>query len=173
MATSKESYRDNPLLKRVGVKVEYTKEQFDEYVKCAQDPIYFTKYMNIITLDEGLVPFNMYDFQKDMISTFHDNRFSIVKCPRQVGKTTTAVAYCGGGGSRCGHSVVQLLQAHEDEPRRDEAGDEGERGLAGAEKPPQAAPTSNCFVSHDVCYGKSRRGTGQSRSLLGCVKVRL
>jgi hypothetical protein len=49
--------------------------------------------MNIITLDEGLVPFNMYDFQKDMISTFHDNRFSIVKCPRQVGKTTTAVAY--------------------------------------------------------------------------------
>ena len=93
MATSKESYRDNPLLKRVGVKVEYTKEQFDEYVKCAQDPIYFTKYMNIITLDEGLVPFNMYDFQKDMISTFHDNRFSIVKCPRQVGKTTTAVAY--------------------------------------------------------------------------------
>jgi hypothetical protein len=93
MGTSKESYRDNPLLKRVGVKVEYTKEQFDEYVKCAQDPIYFTKYMNIITLDEGLVPFNMYDFQKDMISTFHDNRFSIVKCPRQVGKTTTAVAY--------------------------------------------------------------------------------
>jgi len=93
MATSKQSYRDNPLLKRVGIKQSYTQEQFDEYVKCAQDPIYFTKYINIITLDEGLVPFNMYDFQKDMINTFHDNRFSIVKCPRQVGKTTTAVAY--------------------------------------------------------------------------------
>ena len=89
----KESYRDNPLLKRVGVQVNYTKEQLEEYIKCSQDPIYFTKYINIITLDEGLVPFEMYDFQKDMIRTFHENRFVIVKCPRQVGKTTTAVAY--------------------------------------------------------------------------------
>ena len=93
MATSKNSYRDNPLLKRVGVKQSYTQEQFDEYVKCSKDPIYFAKWINIITLDDGLVPFQMYDFQKDMISTFHDNRFVIVKCPRQVGKTTTAVAY--------------------------------------------------------------------------------
>ena len=93
MATSKQSYRDNPLLKRVGIQQSYTQEQFDEYVRCAKDPIYFTKYIKIITLDEGLVPFDMYDFQKDMIRTFHDNRFSIVKCPRQVGKTTTAVAY--------------------------------------------------------------------------------
>ena len=93
MATSKQAYRDNPLLKRVGVQVNYNKEQFDEYVKCAQDPIYFAKYIKIITLDDGLVPFDMYDFQKDMISTFHKNRFVITKCPRQVGKTTTAVAY--------------------------------------------------------------------------------
>jgi hypothetical protein len=93
MPTNKQSYRDNPLLKRVGVKQSYTQEQFDEYVKCARDPLYFAKYIKIITLDEGLVPFEMYDFQKDMIKTFHDNRFVIVKCPRQVGKTTTAVAY--------------------------------------------------------------------------------
>ena len=93
MATNKSSYRDNPLLKRVGVKVNYTQEQFDEYVKCARDPIYFSKYIKIITLDEGLVPFEMYDFQQDMIRTFHNNRFVITKCPRQVGKTTTAVAY--------------------------------------------------------------------------------
>ena len=86
MATNKSSYRDNPLLKRVGVKVNYTQEQFDEYVKCARDPIYFSKYIKIITLDEGLVPFEMYDFQQDMIRTFHNNRFVITKCPRQVGK---------------------------------------------------------------------------------------
>ena len=90
---SKESYRDNPLLKRVGVKVPFTEEQVEEYIKCAKDPVYFAKYMKIITLDEGLVPFDMYDFQKDMIRVFHDNRFVITKCPRQVGKTTTAVAY--------------------------------------------------------------------------------
>jgi hypothetical protein len=90
---NKESYRDNPLLKRVGVRVNYTQEQLDEYIKCAKDPVYFSNYIKIITLDEGLVPFEMYDFQKEMIRTFHDNRFVITKCPRQVGKTTTAVAY--------------------------------------------------------------------------------
>jgi len=89
----KDSYRDNPLLKRVGVKVPFTEEQVEEYIKCSKDPVYFAKYIKIITLDHGLVPFNMYDFQKDMIRVFHENRFVITKCPRQVGKTTTAVAY--------------------------------------------------------------------------------
>ena len=94
MATkNKESYRDNPLLKRIGVTINYTQEQAEEYARCSQDPIYFTKYIKIITLDEGIVPFDMYDFQKEMIQTFHDNRFVIVKCPRQVGKTTTTIAY--------------------------------------------------------------------------------
>jgi len=72
----------------------YTQEQIDEYVKCAKDPVYFaTNYINIITLDHGIVKFNMWDFQKDMIRTFHENRFTITKCPRQVGKTTTTVGY--------------------------------------------------------------------------------
>lgn len=93
MATLKESYRDNPRLKRVGIEYKFTKEQVEEYLKCAADPIYFSKYISIISLDRGLVPFAMYDFQKDMMRTFNDNRFVIVKCPRQVGKTTTAVAY--------------------------------------------------------------------------------
>jgi Terminase large subunit, T4likevirus-type, N-terminal/Terminase RNaseH-like domain len=94
MATkNKESYRDNPLLKRVDVSINYTQEQAEEYVKCSRDPVYFTKYIKIITLDEGIVDFKMYDFQEDMIRTFHENRFVITKCPRQVGKTTTAIAY--------------------------------------------------------------------------------
>ena len=90
---NKESYRDNPLLKRVGVQVNFTEEQVEEYIKCSQDPIYFAKYIKIITLDDGVVPFRMYDFQEDMIRTFHQNRFTIMKCPRQVGKTTTTVAF--------------------------------------------------------------------------------
>lgn len=93
MASSKESYRDNPKLKRVGIEYKFTKEQVEEYLKCAGDPVYFSKYISIISLDRGIVPFEMYDFQKDMMRTFNDNRFVIVKCPRQVGKTTTAVAY--------------------------------------------------------------------------------
>ena len=92
-AKTKESYRDNPLLKRVGVQVNFTQDQVDEYIKCSRDPIYFAKYIKIITLDEGVTDFKMYDFQQDMIRTFHNNRFTIMKCPRQVGKTTTTVAY--------------------------------------------------------------------------------
>jgi hypothetical protein len=87
------SYRDNPLLKRAGIQLPYTQDQIDEYIKCSRDPIYFAKYVKIITLDHGLVPFKMYDFQKEMIETFHNNRFVITKCPRQVGKTTTTVTY--------------------------------------------------------------------------------
>jgi hypothetical protein len=93
VAKNKESYRDNPLLKRVGVQVNFTEDQVQEYIKCSTDPIYFAKYIKIITLDDGVTDFKMYDFQKDMINTFHHNRFTIMKCPRQVGKTTTTVAY--------------------------------------------------------------------------------
>ena len=89
----KENYRDNPKLKRVGIEVNFTKEQIDEYINCAKDPVYFSKYITIISLDHGIIPFKMYDFQEEMIRTFDAHRFVITKCPRQVGKTTTAVAY--------------------------------------------------------------------------------
>jgi len=91
---NKDSYRDNPLLKKVGVEHPYTQEQAEEYAKCASDPVYFAmNYIKIVNVDEGLIPFKMWDFQKEMIKVYHENRFSITKCPRQVGKTTTSVAY--------------------------------------------------------------------------------
>jgi hypothetical protein len=95
MATqNKDSYRDNPLLKRVGIEHKYTKEQVEEYMKCAEDPVYFCmNYIKIVNVDEGLINFKMWDFQKEMINLFKDNRFVITKCPRQVGKTTTTVGY--------------------------------------------------------------------------------
>jgi Terminase large subunit, T4likevirus-type, N-terminal/Terminase RNaseH-like domain len=89
-----DSYRDNPLLKKSGVKVQYTQEQLEEYIKCGKDPIYFAEnYIKIVNVDRGLMPFDMWNFQKEMIRVYHENRFSITKCPRQVGKTTTSVAY--------------------------------------------------------------------------------
>jgi len=95
MATqNKDSYRDNPLLKKVGVEHKYTKEQVEEYMRCAEDPVYFCmNYIKIVNVDEGLINFKMWDFQKEMINLFKDNRFVITKCPRQVGKTTTTVGY--------------------------------------------------------------------------------
>ena len=94
MINQKDSYRDNPLLKKVGVNHQYTKEQIEEYVKCSKDPVYFCmNYIKIVNVDEGLINFKMWDFQKEMIHLFKDNRFVITKCPRQVGKTTTTVSY--------------------------------------------------------------------------------
>ena len=58
------------------------------------DPQYFIeKYIKIVSLDKGLIPFDMYPFQKEMVGTFHNNRFTICKLPRQSGKTTTMVSY--------------------------------------------------------------------------------
>ena len=91
---NKDSYRDNPLLKKAGVEHAYTQEEVDEYIRCSKDPVYFAeKYIKIVNVDRGLMPFEMWDFQKEMIRTYHESRFSITKCPRQVGKTTTSVAY--------------------------------------------------------------------------------
>jgi len=87
-------YLGNPLLKKANTKLSYTKEQIDEWVKCAVDPVYFAEnYIKIVTLDHGLQHFGMYDFQKKMVKTFNNNRFSICKLPRQSGKSTTVVAY--------------------------------------------------------------------------------
>ena len=87
-------YLGNPNLKKANTAVEFTKDDIKEYHKCAQDPLYFIEnYVQIVSLDEGLVPFEMYDFQKGMVSTMHDNRFSIFKLPRQSGKSTTIISY--------------------------------------------------------------------------------
>ena len=92
--TDKNQYLGNPNLKKTNTVVEFTEENVREYHKCAQDPLYFIEnYVQIVSLDEGLVPFHLYDFQKGMVNTMHDNRFSIFKLPRQSGKSTTIISY--------------------------------------------------------------------------------
>ena len=87
-------YLGNPNLKKANVSVEFTQEQVEEFIKCSKDPVYFAKtYIKIVSLDEGLVPFKMWNFQEELISNFHNNRFNIAKLPRQTGKSTTVVSY--------------------------------------------------------------------------------
>ena len=89
-----EIYLGNPNLKKANTAINFTKKQVEEWIKCKQDPIYFTKnYVKIVSLDEGLVPFKMWDFQEKLIRNFHENRFNICKMPRQTGKSTTCVSY--------------------------------------------------------------------------------
>ena len=89
-----ETYLGNPNLKKANVTQEWTQQEVAEYTKCMKDPLYFIQsYIKIVSLDEGLVPFKLYDFQKEMIGTFHNNRFTICKLPRQSGKSTTIISY--------------------------------------------------------------------------------
>ena len=91
---SQDFYMGNPNLKKVGTEIEFTQEQVKEYLKCKDDPVYFARnYIKIISLDEGIVPFKMWDFQEELIESFHENRFNIAKLPRQTGKSTTCVSY--------------------------------------------------------------------------------
>ena len=88
------TYLGNPNLKRANVQQEWTEEQVKEYARGMQDPLYFIQtYVRIVSLDEGLIPFKMYPFQKEMVGTFHNNRFTICKLPRQSGKSTTMISY--------------------------------------------------------------------------------
>jgi hypothetical protein len=94
MSKKSTKYLGNSNLKAAGVNVNFSPEQIEEYIKCAQDPLYFIKnYVKIVSLDKGLVPFEPYDYQEEMIRTIHENRFVIGKLPRQTGKSTTIIAY--------------------------------------------------------------------------------
>jgi len=87
-------YLGNPNLKKVNVPVEFTQEQIQEFDLCSKDPLYFIQnYVKIVSLDDGLIPFKMYGFQKEIVGTIHNNRFTICKLPRQSGKSTTIVSY--------------------------------------------------------------------------------
>ena len=87
-------YLGNPNLKSVGVPVEWTDESVTEFVKCSKNLRHFiNNYVQIVHVDRGLVPFEMYDYQNDMIDKFENNRFVICKMPRQTGKSTTIIAF--------------------------------------------------------------------------------
>lgn len=87
-------YKGNVLLKKSNQSIDWTPDLVSEYMKCAEDPIYFIEtYMKIINVDEGLVNFKLYPYQKDMINSFKDNRYSIVTTARQAGKSTTTCGF--------------------------------------------------------------------------------
>lgn len=88
-----DGYLGNSQLKRSQQDVEWTPELVKEFMKCSKDPIYFAeKYIHIVHVDRGLIPIELYDFQKDIIESITNGRRVVVNSSRQAGKTTTAVA---------------------------------------------------------------------------------
>ena len=88
------TYLGNPLLKSAHVPQDWSEEQVGEYIRCQQNPLHFvSEHIKIVSLDEGLINFDVRDYQKDMIDRFHNERFVICKMARQSGKSTTILAY--------------------------------------------------------------------------------
>jgi len=89
MATNKrpECYNGQQNLKASGVEISFTTEQVDEWIKCSKDPIYFIKkYVKVIHVDRGTVPFALHSYQERLILAYHENRKVIALAPRQYGK---------------------------------------------------------------------------------------
>lgn len=80
-------YNGNPLLKRTRTNINWTPEMLDEWIKCSEDPIYFAEnYIQIVHIDRGLIPIQLYDYQKEIIEKITKNRRVAVLTARQAGK---------------------------------------------------------------------------------------
>ena len=87
-------YNRNPNLKAAGVKVPFTQEQVHEYIRCSKDPEYFIEnYAKIVSLDNGVVSFIPFVYQRRIIDAIHNNKNTIGKLFRQAGKSTIVAAY--------------------------------------------------------------------------------
>lgn len=103
-------YLGNPNLRRSGTKIEVSEEEKEEYIRCFNDPIYFLEnYCKIVSLDEGLVNFKPYDYQKEMIRTMHRNRFTIILAARQMGKSVTSAGYLLWSGIFAKNQTIAIL----------------------------------------------------------------
>jgi hypothetical protein len=90
---SDKGYNGNPLLKKTRKQIAWSQEMLQEWLKCAQDPIYFAeKYIKIVHVDHGFIPIKLYDYQKEIVVKLQNNRRVTVVTSRQAGKTTTAAA---------------------------------------------------------------------------------
>lgn len=75
----------------------YSDDQIREFAACA-DPVsgprYFLEHFFYIQHPtRGRIQYAPYDYQRRLIDTYHEHRFSISMMPRQTGKTTSAAGY--------------------------------------------------------------------------------
>lgn len=87
-------YLGNPLLKAARQPIQFTVEQAKEFAKCRKDPIYFaSNYAKVVSLDNGVVLFKPYPYQKRLIRALHKERKVAAKLARQMGKSVTCAVF--------------------------------------------------------------------------------
>ena len=70
------------------------KEKVKEILKCGKDPSYFlTTYARISHPMHGLILFDTYDFQDELLDQFNDYRFNVILKARQLGISTITAGY--------------------------------------------------------------------------------
>jgi hypothetical protein len=81
-------------VKKLGVQYEYTPDQIKELIRCKKSCLYFvSNYVKIYNEDQGIILFNPYDYQKELLENYEKYRFNIGLLCRQSGKTTVVAAY--------------------------------------------------------------------------------
>lgn len=83
-----------PGMKKPGAVHEWTPEEQIEFMRCAQDVVYFAEnYVHIVHPVTGRQLIKLHDYQKRMLKNFQANRFNVVLSARQIGKTTCSAIY--------------------------------------------------------------------------------
>lgn len=77
--------------------IELTKEELEEYVRCSQSCMYFSKYFYILQDKVGMAPMELREYQKKELEVLEANvpgkNNRIIMQGRQTGKTTLATLY--------------------------------------------------------------------------------
>jgi hypothetical protein len=80
----------NNLIKRANIQEEFEPWHIEELEKCTEDYIYFIKkYVKIQHPTKGTVPFELYDYQEEILHLVHNNKDAMILAARQLGKTQT------------------------------------------------------------------------------------
>jgi len=84
-------FKNNPGIKRAGLRFAMTPEEVQEYIKCKLSVYYFAEHYCKIKLEDGSIgQMKLRDYQKDIIKLYTENRYSILMASRQSGKTVSA-----------------------------------------------------------------------------------
>lgn len=84
----------NPAIKRPHKESEFTPELITELKRCSVDPIYFIEnYIKVVDPIKGAVPMKLFEYQKEMLKSIHENKDTIILASRQMGKTTVVAMY--------------------------------------------------------------------------------
>ena len=66
----------------------------EEYSKCIKDPAYFMRrYCMIQHPTRGKIPFDLYNFQEDVLDDFQTERYNVILKARQLGLSTLTGGY--------------------------------------------------------------------------------